>query len=179
MMQGGLVHSNSQFYQFNQERAMSTFTETESYEFETYSFCYRPPQGSNPDAFFVVQRNRVDVLPLYRLTNQALGLRSFDGALQVGLATFPPDGSKEIEFALSTSGEALRFVIECNGSNHRAGIGIEDIRDAGFKPVFHYFDLDAEPISIRLDTKNGWLVVQMRDPATRAAGEAIWYTQVN
>jgi hypothetical protein len=154
---------------------MSTFSVDFSFEFETYGFSYRPPVGSQSQAFFAVTHNDQD-MEVFNITDNPLGLRCQDSDLQIGLATFT-EGGENISLDFSQCGTIGSLEIGILPDCKLGGIGIEDLRDAGFNRS-HYFGLELEPINIRFDTVLGRLVIEIRDRDTQGDQEEDWYTLV-
>jgi hypothetical protein len=153
---------------------MSAFSpfENQSFKFEGYVFEYIAPCGSETTAFFKVRHNSTEHFS-QNITDNPLGIRCHEGAIEMGVAEFS-EGSMSVELNFSLVPANCSFKIDQDSTARVGGIGIEDVRDAGFRRG-HHFWIDQEPINIWFNTDVGRLTVETRDPDTRDAIGKVWY----
>jgi hypothetical protein len=151
---------------------MSTFSENERIEFQSHSFIYVSPTSSDDRALFLV-KDGDETVREFDITGQPLGLKATEGYVVFGLSAFP-EGNEKIDMDFSTRPQSSGFEIILDADGAITGVGTIDIRDMS---RVHHFLIGNEPINIWLDTKTGWLVVQMRDRDTQQTDEADWYVE--
>lgn len=150
---------------------MSTFSAEHSYDFDAYGFTYHHPSASDPNAYIKVTQGSTTI-KTFDLMDKVVGLHAADGQIQFGDAGFP-EGAELVQLEELVINPPPQFTIVALGSSRIGGIGIEDLRDAGFKR--HTFELEFEPISIWFNTGLQKLEVEFRDPATASDEELPWY----
>lgn len=157
---------------------MNNFNESQRFKLNAHQFCYIHPTDSDSSAKFVILNDQEEEVYSSEVTGQPLGLAIDGDDLLLGNAIFGQNFPSELISLNFSANPGQAFKVKQLGNTARyGGVGIEDIRDAGFRVHrnTHLYYLDVNPINIWFDPSTNLFNTEIRDRTTHDGSEQIWY----